>query len=247
MMDPCAQLKGLRVLFLAMLALSLAARGEEAAGPSFLPPIDGWMYSHTGAPANWFGRLYLGKPLREPINVVILDAASNSASEASARLFLACRKAGFPSRIGHSGGYRAILSGAAIQQWSPDGKPAFSDAPFERANDHGRIFGPIPWRSRFVFVAAFSRETLDLLPEIRHKYVSFNQARNSFAANLERTGTYQHIGWIRLENLPAADASFSVGDHDGRAIVLATTLKAGTLYGRILAPYVPAKTGLVSP
>lgn len=219
--------RNLRTLLLSFALSSGLLLGGESAS-AYLPPIDGWMYRHDGGIADWLGRPYNGKPLHEPINVVLIDTTSHSAIESSLRLFHACRNAGFPSRIGHSGGYLASIEGIQVRQWSPDGRPAFADAPFEESNNHGRIFGPVQWRGNFIFVAAFSREEVDLLAKVKHKYVSFNRARDAFALALTASGSYRLLGWSQLGNAAAADAPFSTGDHDGRAVIVTTTLLAET-------------------
>jgi len=46
---------------------------QESVRAPGLPDLGKWMLDHTGSAAHWFGEIYNGKKLREPINVVILD------------------------------------------------------------------------------------------------------------------------------------------------------------------------------
>lgn len=173
-------------------------------------------------PAHWLGEKYRGRSLREPINVLIVDDESKSPAEARDRLLRNLREGGFPVREGHSTGYLACIDGFLYSQ-IPEGKHvAFSDEPTELGNNHGRVFGPHPFRNAWVFVAAFSRERLAPLDSVKHRYVSFDRARDTLAQELDLRTDYRIKGYVRMDNAVIGDAEVSTGDHDGIAVLLRT-------------------------
>jgi hypothetical protein len=178
------------------------------------------MIEPDGAPAHWLNEVILGKHLREPINVIILDSAARSASEAKDRLLRALAQAGFPGRLGHSGGYSAIIGSIIHGQLTDGSSGTFADEPFEFNNDHGRIFGPFAFRKAYVWTAAFSREKVAPFSEVRHKYVSFNQGRDAFLSRMTQKTSFQHVDFIRLDNMIRNDSLITTGDHDGLAALL---------------------------
>lgn len=149
------------------------------ATPPDLPQIGKWMIAPDGNPAHWLGELYLGKGLREPINVIIVDEAATDADDASARIIKASGAAGYPIRFGHSTGYQAFIGEQLFPQLPKGRNDAFSNEPFELGNNHGRIFGPYGASDSYVFVAAFSREEVDPFRTPGHRYASFNRARTT--------------------------------------------------------------------
>lgn len=188
-----------------------------------LPPIDKYMLvkeNNKLVPAHWLGAKYLGKTLQEPINIVIVDALSKTEDEAKNKLLSACEKAGFPLRMGHSSGYFTTIDGKTISQFDPKPTHAFSDAPFELNNNHGRIFGPFSFKGKLYFVAAFSRENVAPLKKVKHQYNSFNYARDRFAEALDEKTSYQKIRFVNLENAILQSNELTTGDHDGIAVVL---------------------------
>ena len=198
------------------------ARGlsDEEATPLGLPSIGFWMMRQGGDIADWLGVPFDGKRLLEPINVVIVDRFASSADEASARLLAACGKAEFPKRQGHSSGYSARLGAQRFEQFPPGSDDSFSDAVFVFSNDHGRLFGPFEWAGGYIFVGAFSREGVDLVTKVKHRYQSFNRARDTFARMMSERGCYEVSGYLNLGNFVVGSPELSTGDHDGVAVLL---------------------------
>ena len=188
--------------------------------PAGLPSLGKWMYTMLFEPADWLGVPYKGKTLYEPINVIISDAYAKTPEEASDRLINAAGKAGFPLRWGHSTGYMCHIDGAFRKQISGLKHHAFSDAHFEEANNHGRIFGPVLFGGKYWFTAAFSREHAALFRKIKHRYASFNEARDKFAWSLNECADYRVSGFIPMENAIIDADKESTGDHDGLAVFL---------------------------
>lgn len=207
-------------------AETLAARTElkglptEKTAPPGFPAIGLWMLSRDGSVADWFGELYRGKRLLEPINVIIEDPIATSSAEAVARLLAACEKAGFPHRDGHSSGYSALIGNAVLPQFPPGAKGNFSDALFAFSNDHGRIFGPIEWKGAYIFTGAFSREGVDVVTKVKHPFLSFDRARDAFTQNMTSNGEYRVSDFVSLGNAILVDDAITTGDHDGVAVLL---------------------------
>jgi hypothetical protein len=101
---------------------------------------------------------------------------------------------------------------------------AYRDAPFWEANAHLRTFGGAEdGNGNYIFTASVSDEVLipsgGFLPT--HGYESFVAARDELAAQMVRIGA-TNAGTIDMLNaIPAADPSYSTGDHDGQAVVIA--------------------------
>jgi hypothetical protein len=186
------------------------------------PAFSVWMYGPDYAPAHWLGLSYQGKELREPINVLIKDSFSKNPEEAMQMLMSSCREAGFPESGGHSTGYSGYIAGRYYGQIPVGKRQAFSDGVPEFANDHGRIFGPYFQMGAYWFVGAFSRENVNPISKVPHHFVSFDQARDSFAAKMDRRAGYETIGYLFLGNyaLPGGAGGFTTGDHDGVAVFL---------------------------
>jgi len=195
---------------------------EAAARPQGLPQIGKWMLDAQYEPAHWLGELYQSKHLREPINIVIVDTVAQSAQEARKRLLQNFATAGYLVREGHSTGYRAYIDGVVYEQ-IPNGKEqAFSNEPSEMHNNHGRMFGPHPYRGGWLFIGAFSRERMDLLEKVKHRYVSFNQARDDLSQRLDTRTDYKIKAFLDLDNALIGDPVSTTGDHDGIAVLLTT-------------------------
>ncbi len=196
---------------------------EAVAYPRGLPQIGKWMFDAQYEPAHWLGELYRGKRLREPINVIIMDTTAGSADEARKRLLQNFAAAGYLVRERHSTGYLAYIDGVVYEQ-IPDGKKqAFSNEPFETDNNHGRMFGPHPYRGAWLFIGAFSRERMDLLEKVKHCYASFNQARDDLSQRLDMKTDYKIKAFLDLDNVLIGDPTFTAGDHDGVAVLLTTS------------------------
>jgi hypothetical protein len=188
--------------------------------PAGLPRLYKWMLSPDLVAAHWLGATVDGKELVEPLNVLFLDRRSASPDAAKTALAEALTQAGFPSRTGHSGGYFAFVAGSLRPQLPAVGNHAFSDEPFELPNNHGRVFGPTAVAEGFLFVAAFSREGIAPLAKVKHRYLSFNQARDAVATHLDQRTSFKRRGVIDLQNSLGNDPAHSTGDHDGQAVLL---------------------------
>jgi hypothetical protein len=221
-------------LFAAVLAIGLlvspaTASGEsapvqptEVANPADLPAIGKWMVGPDGKIAHWLGETVDGKALREPINVVLVDSVSADPEEAVRRIEAAATAAGYPVRIGHSAGYRAVLGDKLVGQIPTRRDSAFSNNLFELTNNHGRMFGPYRFGNSYVFTGAFSRERVRLEPA-RHEFESFNQARDDFARQLSLKSEFKLSGTVNLDNAIVGEPDIGTGDHDGVAVLLETT------------------------
>jgi hypothetical protein len=197
---------------------------EDIAWPPRLPAIGKWMIDRDGTVAHWLGEIYEGKRLHEPVNVILVVARAQSADEAREVLLAACAAASYPARFGHSTGYRGYIGGTFYDQMPRGRDDAFSDHVFERTNNHGRIFGPHQSHGSYVFIGAFSREEVDLLRWPGHRFASFNQARDDFARNLNRSTRFKAAGSVVLDNAVADNPQVTTGDHDGRAVLLEAPL-----------------------
>jgi hypothetical protein len=108
---------------------------EDVADAPGLPPIGKWMIDSSNKPADWLGKKYFGKNVREPINIIITDDFAGSAAEAKGKLVAACVEAGYESRPGHSSGYFGYINGVLYSQLPEEKDHAFSDLPFELSNN----------------------------------------------------------------------------------------------------------------
>lgn len=184
------------------------------------PQIGKWMFNEQYEPAYWLGELYHGKNLWEPINIVIIDTVSQSVEEAKQLLRENLKAAGYLVRIGHSTGYKGYIDGTIYEQ-IPSGKDeAFSNEPFETHNNHGRMFGPHQYNGAWLFIGAFSRESIDLIDKVKHRYVSFNQARDDLSQRLNIRTSYKIRDYLDLDNALIGNTEFTSGDHDGVAVFL---------------------------
>lgn len=188
--------------------------------PDGLPIIGKWMYSPSGKIANWLGAIYNGKNLHEPINIIIVDPYSTSPEEAGSHLLSALNKAGFPNRFGHSSGYIAYIDSTWVGQFQLQQRYSFADKVFEETNNHGRIFGPVKHDGKYWFVAAFSQESVNMLDKVKHRYSSFNAARDALAWALHEKTEYRIKAFLPLENTLLDDPAATSGDHDGIAVFL---------------------------
>ncbi len=189
-----------------------------------VPSTGQWMYTSEKEPAHWLGQEYLGKELREPINVVVIDEKATSISEAEGHFMEACKLAGYASRTGHSSGYQGLIGGSYFNQLPREEKHAFSDALFIYPNNHGRAFGLYEENGVYYITAAFSRENIDLFADVKHGFVSFNEARDDFAVRMNENTDYKIIGKLDLKNAYLPTHQLTTADHDGAAIVLVRKL-----------------------
>lgn len=184
------------------------------------PSLGQWMYTQEKVPAHWLGQKYQGKELREPINMVIVDEKAASIAEAESHFLEACKLAGYASRTGHSSGYQGLIGGSFLSQLPREEKHAFSNALFIYPNNHGRAFGLYEENGVYYITAAFSRENFNLFADVKHGFVSFNQARDDFAVRLNEHSDYKITGKLDLENSCSPTDKLTTGDHDGAAILL---------------------------
>lgn len=223
-----------------ILLLALGSPAGQTAGPGTIPnpfkpapsdvaripgypPIGKWMISKEMIYSDWTGATSKGKGLREPINVIIVDPLALSPDDAVARFLAACKRAGFASRPGHSGGHSGWLGGRLYPQIPSEAHHAISDEPFEFHNNHGRFFGPHFSNGRYFFIGAMSREKAAAEPKPEHLYISFNQARDRFAELLEEKEGFKITAFVPLNNAILDDPRLGTGDHDGVAVVLTAT------------------------
>ncbi|MGO4387280.1 hypothetical protein AB4Y85_07060 [Microvirga sp. 2YAF29] len=212
------------LLFCTFLAVPAAQAqdAEQSASPPGLPTIGKWMLTAQGVPSDWLGEIYQGRHLREPINVLIVDATAANAAQAKARLIAAAAHAGYAIRLGHSAGYQGLIAGELYAQLPQGWDDAFSNEVFEISNNHGRIFGPHQFENGFLFTAAFSREVVDPFRWPGHRFGSFKQARDDFTERMSRGTTYKADSAVDLDNAITDNPELTTGDHDGRAMVLRT-------------------------
>ena len=165
-----------------------------------------WMLKSNGQISNWGGQTQDGKPLLEPVNVIIIDPTSTTPEESIKKLNRAMSVAGFPARAPHSTGYQGKIDGHTYGQQPHGFLQAFAD----NSNDHGRMFGPAPAAigQGYVWTGAFSEEGPT------HGYVSFNTARDELANQLVLSGAA-----TRLDDVDMGNDGIT-GDHNGHAVVL---------------------------
>lgn len=193
---------------------------DDFVQPDGLPRIGKWMIDKDGTIAHWLGASYEGKHIREPINVIIHDSHAGSPEEAVERLVEAAAAAGYPSRFGHSGGYRGFIGGEPYDQLPSQPEHAFSNGVYLLDNNHGRIFGPAPWNGGYLFIGAFSRERVVPLDRPGHQYESFDRARDDFGQKIDAGSTFSITGFVDMQNEIVDDPNVTTGDHDGRAVLL---------------------------
>ncbi len=220
--------------FVLAAALAVSAHGQaapQAAVAAFqLPASDlvqlpdlalgKWMIAPDLTPAHWIGEIDGGKSYREPINIILEDRLSATPEEAEQRLIAGCVRAGYPPRFGHSSGYKGYMEGRLFAQLPGKRARSFSSGPFELNNNHGRVFGPLARGGKYYFIAAFSRERVDPVSKIMHRYDSFDQARDQFSQSLDRLGIYRVVAFEKLDNAFIGDLGLTTGDHDGVAVRL---------------------------
>jgi len=203
--------------------LASASGSAEVSQPAGLPAIGKWMLDSALQPAHWLGEIYRDKSLREPINIILADAVAKSSAEATERLEKFCKAAGYDIREGHSCDYHGLIGGQVYPQLPAGRYRAFSNMPFELDNNHGRIFGPYHFAGAWWFTAAFSRENVNPLEKIKHRYASFNRARDDVARQLDEKSPYRICGFVPLDNALIDDPHLTTGDHDGVAVLLRAT------------------------
>ncbi|MHC1761119.1 MAG: hypothetical protein AB9917_16750 [Negativicutes bacterium] len=203
-------------------AVSLAGYqpGHQISLPG-MPAFGKWMIDPRGTIAHWLGYRFQGKILQEPINVILVDEMAKSPEDAQIRLLKSCSSAGYDNQLNHSTGYSGFIGEKLYGQYPREENRAFSNTFFWMANNHGRVFGPHYFEGKYYFIAAFSREGIDMNTEVKHVYESFIVARDDFTKNLDEQSDYQIVGTVDMKNgVPDDPGRQTVGDHDGRAVVL---------------------------
>ena len=124
--------------------------------------------------------------------------------------------------------------------------PAYRDASFLVANTHLRTFGGAPdGNGNYIFTASVSKENLDatgegLLPT--HGFESYDQARDKLLTDMLAKSWLtkaSNQGLIAMDNaIDPLDPTYTTGDHDGSAQVIAL----GSLWG-MATPVRSARTG----
>lgn len=185
-----------------------------------IPEVGKWMETRKGLPASWLGRKYMGAKLLEPINVIILDEFATTKEASIHKLVVECKRNGYYEEGGHSAGYLGIIDNNDFPQIPYRKRYAFADHNLFRTNNHGRIMGPDGYQGKFIYVAAFSRETFHLFSKIHHAFLSFQTARDDFSRKLTRGNTYRLVGYCFLDNQKNEDG-VTTADHNGYAAVLA--------------------------
>lgn len=111
--------------------------------------------------------------------------------------------------------------------------PAYRDNLFLLTNSHLRTFGGEPdGKGNFIFTASVSEEAFDAstgLPS--HSFESYNQARQKLVDNMTKASWISFAsnqGLVEMNNaINPADPTYTTGDHDGKAQVIAI----GSLFG----------------
>lgn len=185
--------------------------------------IGKWQLQPNGQISNYGGEILDGRPVLEPVNLIILDPTSTSSAQAVAKLNAQFGAAGFPAQPVHSTGFQGVIDGMTYGQQPAGLLEGFSDNFFLLPDDHARAFGPdpdpAPSGAGYVWTVAASREQFGIngfLPT--HVYVSYNAARDALASGLVLSGATL-VGIVPLNNA-LDDATGSTGDHDGYAIVI---------------------------
>ena len=202
-------------------AVTVAPPLPADTAPTPYGDIGKWMLRTGNEVANWGGVKSGRKTLYEPINVIIVDSSSTTVEESTRRLNAAMAAAGFPAVTIHSTGFAGLIGGITYAQQPAGTLQAYSDANFLLPNNHGRVFGPAPGPggTGYVWTASFSRERIGLhhlLP--KHRYVSFDRAREAVRAGLVRDGATD-LGRVDLGNEYSSQTA-TTGDHDGYATVI---------------------------
>lgn len=190
-----------------------------------LPKIGKWMLDSRGEVAHWLGLSVDGQRLNEPINV-ILRVKAKSPDDANEKFLGVLDNTPYYIRMWHSSGYVAYLGNTPLPQFPPLPNRAISDAIAILPNNHGRAFGPAYWNGYYYYIAAFSRENVEIIrndagkPRLMHTYSSFARARDEFARSMCQDGEAKFLGYVPLQNAVTNNPAETTGDHDGQAVFL---------------------------
>jgi hypothetical protein len=193
---------------------------NEIARVNGFPVIQKWMYQNDMQKANWLGLKWDGKNLLEPINIIFIDTISRTVSESNHKLIENLKRAGYSKKPHHSSGYIGYIGGTFYPQIPREKYYAFSNENAEIDNNHGRIFGPCRFNSKYFYTAAFSREVINPFTKIMHRYGSFNRARDELSQSLDKNSAFRIVGFVNLNNAIIDNKENTTADHDGVAVVL---------------------------
>ena len=170
--------------------------------------IGTWMLKSNGQISNYGGATDGGRPLLEPVNVIIVDDTSTTREESIRRLNRALAVSGYPAETPHSGGFQGVINGQTYGQQPSGFLQAYGNG--GSPNVHGRMFGPAPDADGqgYVWTGAFSTQGTT------HGYLSFDSARDDLAQSLIASGAAEPVDIVDMGN------GGITGDHDGNAIVL---------------------------
>lgn len=195
--------------------VTAAAASTTAVTPQpgdYVPTAHGnigtWMLKSNGQISNYGGATDGGKPLLEPVNVIIIDDTSTSREESIRRINRALAVSGYPAETPHSTGFKGLINGQTYGQQPSGFLQAYGNG--GSPNVHGRMFGPAPDADGqgYVWTGAFSTQAAT------HGYLSFGSARDDLAQSLIESGSAEQIDIVDMGN------GGITGDHDGKAIVL---------------------------
>lgn len=200
-------------------ARTVAAPNPTATVATPYGSLGKWMLNSKNQIADWVGLPYQGRTLLEGINVVIVDSASRTPTQASGNLNAWMRRSGFGPSAFSSTGYQGIIGSATFGQKPTGANTAYRDAYFLFANSHGRVFGPFPNPNGpgYVWTAALSEENLDVA-NFSHGHESFNQARTKLVSGMVGAGA-QSLGQVFMDNVYNTP-EYTTGDADGYAAVI---------------------------
>ncbi|MDO3637628.1 Ig-like domain-containing protein [Mycolicibacterium arseniciresistens] len=170
--------------------------------------IGTWMLKSDGQISNYGGATDGGRPLLEPVNVIIIDDTSTTREESTRRLNRALAVSGYPVETPHSTGFKGLINGQTYGQQPSGFLQAYGNG--GSPNVHGRMFGPAPDADGqgYVWTGAFSTQGTT------HGYLSFDSARDDLAQSLIDSGAAEQVDVVDMGN------GGITGDHDGTAIVL---------------------------
>ena len=184
-----------------------------------LPAIGSWVYKANGDPTLWLGKKYEGKYLYEPINIIIVDTYSRSNDQSIKRIENICSAINYKKHRGHSSGYYGKINGKLFGQIPKEYRTAFSDGPTWKTSNHCRLYGPILWDEKYIYIGSISRESFTLIAFIHHNFISYNEARDDFVMKMAKYGFCNKIENIQLGNT-MNNEEYTTGDHDGNASLI---------------------------
>lgn len=202
-----------------------------------------WMINSQNQIADWIGKPQpvsdttgastpcpcTTKTILEGVNVVIVDQAATTATQAKRNLNAWMKQSGFGASAISSTGYKGVLGATTYSQQPTGPSQAFRDGYFLFANSHGRVFGPfLTDNGDYVWTASLSEENWKISDPLTHGYESFTSASTKLSNGMVASGA-QNLGTVFMDNQYNV-GEFSTGDATGYATVLGlgSVLKAAT-------------------